>query len=510
MNMQASPSDREEGAPDRALDDSAPNRYDRVVKMGGWMMQMNVKDHAFLTEELYLLKRSGPVIAMTMEGLTFLDFLLRANHSKQERQAMFPGAFDLGNRSNLPREQCTRAALIQETELGGQPCSYDRLKTVAERIERMTGRSFEDYYECDRAKALKVAKLLHEYMCQCPHILSFLSNPDEGKDARLDLTNPYSDGPDPQLRLLLCDLRSRLTAEIPAGRLAAIDRGYRASRPRLDKALQTLTQKVKIEARTPEEAVAAFELIREDWLKPPPRAFEQKAQPLDEQIHIHFWVHDLRNYVKAEQKLRELKLYHREVPVLIKELKALGAVSFESLRPRRSTKVSEQALPLRRILTKAIGQECSDKVFRAVLSDAARLIECYCNTAGMLVPQEVDATLATSAVVVADHIRRDPQELLISLPGSRSIKSKLRARLSDVNEEYFRVFRYAIDWIQYALHGQTAVYEAQWQLQLRLTQRFVEIAQVHDTDFLEGALTTLEKYALQASSEAVRRARKEH
>lgn len=513
MNIHATKDDRAEKASDCAKSQKEGS-YDRVVEMGSGMLKVDVKNHAFLTDMKYLTARAGRIIGQGTEGLTFLDCLLRASHSKQERQALFPGAFDLGNRNDLPSEQCTRAALILETELEGQPCSYDRLQDVAKGIERLTGRSFEDYYERDPAKAMKVAKLLHEFVSQRPHILTIISNPDQAQDARLDLTNPYAFGPDPELRLLVCDLQSRLTAEIPAKRLATIDRVFRVLRDRLDKAYLTLETEVKAEAATPEEVVGAYDLIAIDWLKPPLFPFKQEVLPLDEQLHLYFWVLDLLHYARGEQRLRDQRLYHCAVPTLIEDLGALDAVSFESLRPLPNAKVSEQALALRALLTKAVGQDCSDKVFREVLSDAANLLERYCWTTGVFVAQQVDAILAMAAVVVAFHIRRDPQHLQVSLPGSKpgsgSIKSKLRAKFSDVHEEYFRVFHYAIDWSQYALNGQTAVYEAQWQLKLRLTQRFVEIAQVHDTDLLDNALTNLENYALHAARAAVRRARKEH
>lgn len=111
----------------------------------------------YLFDRAYAAHRSGVVLG-GHGRLSILSYLLR-NLSRDERESLFPGQFDIG--SFQQPSKLTTAALIEEIRAEGHGEAAESIRIIKERIKNLTGVHFTKFFDQNRWGALKVVKLLY-------------------------------------------------------------------------------------------------------------------------------------------------------------------------------------------------------------------------------------------------------------------------------------------------------------------------------------------------------------
>ncbi len=151
------------------------------------------------------------------------------------------------------------------------------------------------------------------------------------------------------------------------------------------------------------------------------------------------------------------------------------------------------------MLGKAVDQEVTDKVFRSMLLNIPILFEHYFLKSEDEMPKKHHVSLILAALVFDWDTRNNTQKFHPYMHGegstSGSIKMALRKGGSSMSEEYRRIFRHALDWINYSLRGQLELYKAQRALNLGLSERIAQIMESHNTERMIVLLNNLKGYA---------------
>jgi len=171
-----------------------------------------------------------------------LSVLLREAMTKEQRERLFPGNYDLGSMRYLKPELCKldsiRAKnsslleeltqeLWQEKKLDNNgPIDRSGLKKIKASIAELTGRKMEQHYARNKSTALKVVKLLYRLSKdrwsgsgnpdkpKRPQLLAILRWPEGKKDYSLSFRDAYPYKENTDQVWLIADLKTYLSVEL--------------------------------------------------------------------------------------------------------------------------------------------------------------------------------------------------------------------------------------------------------------------------------------------------------
>lgn len=481
---------------------------------------MDLLSYDFVRDPSYVEDRCGLVIGGEVsDGQSLLRCVLHAGLTDEDRMRIFPGEFDLGNARSIPDEACTYEALGKELEQQRSPHEardnpLDKAAVV--RLLRDTTALLEHEPLQERqvgaGQLFKVAKLLHGFKQRhgLLQLMSILRTPIEAT-ASLELTNPYPSGADSDLRWHIIDLHGSLSAEISDERLAEIDGTFGSIRSVLAEALNGIEGVLKKVGRpSTDEVVQRYEVALDQWTShrsPPVRQLLRA----DEQLYVSMHALDFLHFAKVEHKLRREKLLQRSVtPVSISPGLTRSRIRLRDLCGRDIPDSVRQLHPLMR---DAIGEDISYRQFRDSLEYAHTVLNHWVSLQQVPAPVDVDALTGLAAIIVAREMRKQPASYKPGLHGSvrgqsHSVKTafKIDRPVSSTHEEFERIVNYAVQWMRYALSGQTAVLEAQLALQMRLIDGAVSVLNTHDTKVVATFLSNLKGYTAYGVNDVPRQA----
>lgn len=483
---------------------------------------VDVTSRVFLREPSYFKDRGRRVGGGAPTFRSLLRFLLHSELSPADRQRVFPGDFDLGNNRLIPDDLCTYEALIKELEEQRSPAEvFDNPldKTAVVRLLRdvagLLGHEPPQETQEGVGQFFKVAKLIHGFKQRegLSQLISILQPPSEAK-ASLELTNPYPTGADSDLRWNIVDLEGYLSAEIPKDRLDEIEATFGEIRSAIDDALERIQYALKsVGPPSVDEVIKRYEIVQDHWTLrrlPPPRAVLRA----DEQLYVAVRTLDFIHFAKVERRLRAAKLLQRPVTPL-----ANDSLRFRvKLIDVESCAMSAKIENLHSLLGEAINEPISSRQFRDYLKRAYTLLEHWVYLQQpILATEDVDASTALSAIIVAREMLENPASYKPGLHGaarglSQSVKAAMKpgAPISSTHEEFERILSYAIQWTRYALAGQTAILEAQLALEMRLQEAALAVLSTHDTDVVATFVSNLEGYSRYSVSDVPRQAEMKH
>ncbi|RJG08719.1 hypothetical protein D3879_22845 [Pseudomonas cavernicola] len=480
-----------------------------ILESIGKQLGVNLFSYDFVRDASYVEDRCGRIIGGgNTDGQSLLRCVLHAGLTNEERERIFPEEFDLGNARSIPDEACTYEALGKELEQQRTPQQTrdnPLEKAAVVRLLRETaallGHKTPQEQQVGAGQLFKVVKLLHGFK-QRPGLLQLMSilRPPAEATASMELTNPYPTGADSELRWHMIDLHDYLSAEISVERLMEIDSTFGNVRAVLDDALNDIAHELGSAGRpSNEEVVLRYQVAMEQWASrrsPPSR----KLLRADEQLYLTMHALDFLHFAKVEDKLRRERLLQRSVT----PISASAALKHSRIRLSDlcESDIPDSVRQLHPLMSEAIGEDVSNRQFRDILESAHSVLNHWVSLQEVPAREDVDALTALAAVIVARAMRKEPASYKPGLHGSAwgqslSVKSafKIDRPVSSTHEEFERIGFYAVEWMRFALSGQTAVFEAHLAFRKRLIDIAVTLLNTHDTEVMATFLSNLEGYA---------------
>jgi hypothetical protein len=495
-------------------------RQNLLFSILGNSLGVDLFSYDFVRDPSYVKDRCGRIIGgAVLDGQSLLRSMLHVGLTEGDRMQIFPGAFDLGNARSIPEEACTYEALMKELEQQRPPdesCENPLGKADVLRLLRDTadllGHTPPQERQVGAGEFFKVAKLLHSFKQRdgLLQLMSILLPPTE-TTASLELTNPYPSGANSDLRWQIIDLHCYLSAEISAERLAEIDGTFGSVRAVLDEALNGIQLVLKKDGRpSTDDVVQRYEVALDQWTShrsPPVRQLLRA----DEQLYVSMHTLDFLHFAKVEHKLRREKLLQRSVkPVPISAGLTRSRIRLRDLCERD---IPDSVKKLHQLMNDAIGEDINDRQFRSYLVNAHTVLNHWVSLQQVPAPVDVDSLTGLAAIIVAREMRKQPVSYKSGLHGSargqsHSVKTafKIDSPVSSTHEEFERIVNYAVQWMRYALSGQTAVLEAQLALQMQLIDGAVSVLNTHDTKVVATFLSNLKGYAAYGVNDVPRQA----
>ena len=117
-------------------------------------------------------------------------------------------------------------------------------------------------------------------------------------------------------------------------------------------------------------------------------------------------------------------------------------------------------------------------------------------------PKDEEALTCLAAIIVARDMRKQPKSYKPRLYGSargqsHSVKAAMKPGrpVSSTHEEFERIISNAIQWVRYALAGQSDVLSAQLAFHMRMVDTTALVLSTYDTDAVQNFLSNMEGYA---------------
>lgn len=193
------------------------------------------------------LRVGGRMLGGRPESVSQLYVIVNDLITDKEREIIFPGAFDLGNFKQLPESIQTYKALEDEIRSESKIEAHDRLKKIKSMALPILGRSFSEFFSEDKTKTLKVLKTLYRFQTEHNKIFTLLAPPRISKKPSYEIRDCYGIEGATEEVLLISDLKSHASFEIPRERIASINDTYGRMRGLLDNVDWKLSQEASLE-----------------------------------------------------------------------------------------------------------------------------------------------------------------------------------------------------------------------------------------------------------------------
>ncbi|MBH3360226.1 hypothetical protein [Pseudomonas guariconensis] len=193
------------------------------------------------------LRVGGRMLGGQPESVSQLYVIVNNLVSEEERAKMFPGDFDLGNLKQLPESLQTYKSLEDEIRKESKVEAFDRLKNIKKNALPLLGRSFSEFFSEDKTKTLKVLKTLYRFQTEQSKLFTYLASPRISNNPSYEVRDCHGFKGASEEVLLVSDIKSHASFEMPRERLASINNAYGSIRAVLDNADQKLAQKAGVE-----------------------------------------------------------------------------------------------------------------------------------------------------------------------------------------------------------------------------------------------------------------------
>lgn len=461
----------------------------------------------FLRDPSYVDNRCERIIGgKTFDGRSVLRFILDSGLTDEERQEVFSEKFDLGNARIISDEECTYEAFSQELEL--LDCPKTEGAKFLERADiirllndtaSLLGHESPEERQPGAGQLFKVAKLLHEFkqrngLLQIMHIL----RPPTEETASLELMNPYFYGAESDLRWHMVDLQGYLSSEISTERLGEIDSTFGLIRSSLDNFINSVGLHFKkTQPHSNDDVLLRYEIALKQWSSRSSQP-QRKVLRADEQLYVTMYVLDFLHYAMVEHKLRRERLLHSTVAP-VPEVLTLPRISLNDLC---AAEISDSVRLLSSLLNVALGTNIPLKEFKSYLTSAQAILNHWLALNYHMPPPDEEALTCLAAIVVAREMRKHPKSYKPRLYGSargqsHSVKAAMKPGrpVSSTHEEFERIINNALQWVRYALIGQSDIFTAHMAFHMRMVDTTVLVLSTHETGVVQNFISNMERYA---------------
>jgi aspartate carbamoyltransferase regulatory subunit len=472
---------------------------------------------SYLFDRTYADHRSG-VILGSNQRLTVLSYLLR-HLDECEREALFPGQFDLGNR--LQPVESTTEALLKEIRNEGYGESEHSIRVIKEKIEELTGIHFTTFFQQDKGKTLKIVKLLYLLKTKNPvRIFSLLEPPEGDKKPSLEVKNAYPLKGNEKAAYLMADLKAHLALEITPARLKEIDVLFDQLRPTLDSIIQELMGCINSACHSNYEyLLRLLDVVKHQTaLLLEGESAPAKLMPLDETLYIHCYVLEFLHFAKVNRYIISELAPNIVIEPIGPELRALSS----AIQGKRQVSTNDQCISMsdfvgftgkyemeiRGALTKAMGGALSPKDYAKAVPHANKLLKIWAffhHTLGIRTVDTdflVNPLMALATVAAIGFEFPHPTSYYPYWLGQKNDRGNVISALnkidlhsanSTVPEEYIRYWDHRLRWFQYALAGQLDALQGRYELTQCFVSGFESAVKTRDIELIRRRLIACAK-----------------
>ena len=454
-----------------------------------------------------------------------LSLLLREGMTKERREKVFPGPYDLGNLRDIPAESATYEKLASHLSENGWSGtdSTDMFDTIQGGIHRITGKKMPGHFSVNKSIALKVIKTLHMMTrTRNPRLMTLLNLPEPGKKFSLSFRDAYPYEKNQDQVWLIADLKAYLSVELDEDRIAKIGDTFSLLHEQMDNTLINI-ERILIELGDLSygTVVAAYGALTTAVNEYPLEQVEKVDIPLDQALFIHLHVLDYAHFAVAYPQLIKAAVPDYAVTNVAGELLALTKTVFSSLSlPAKeyapliplwdmsvfALRWRDEIVP---IMSKAMGMNFGDERYEKMAEDAKRLLMIYYFFRDLTGPASATDQKSTSILHVVAAlccVWYTSKFGTISKPywpgqqsqgGSINSSNKLPELKNDsfideVPEEHRHIWANRLEWFANALRGQSELTERQFAMRSALISKMLNIClHTNQTDWIRQEMTNL-------------------
>lgn len=262
--------------------------------------------------------------------MTWINVILHEGMTDSLRKTLFPHKFDLGNTS-LPQKKTVKIlALLEDlnnkTDIDykwtSESIYYQDLKTVKEGLKNIFGHNFSNTKKYP-IKTLKVIKLLQKVKKRKSHLFGLIKPPHKFKKPNLDFRDDVPTPTTENDSLLIADLISYLSIEIPKDKLEIIHTRTLSSSKLIEVAgikLQSIVRMIKDHYKNNDELIS--KIYDEMSLKIDNHVIKKNknTNPLDEALYIYLITLELQHFANSHKKLMDHTKKEYQILSIMREI----------------------------------------------------------------------------------------------------------------------------------------------------------------------------------------------
>ncbi|KPZ00565.1 hypothetical protein [Pseudomonas syringae] len=456
------------------------------------------------------LRVGGRMLGGRPESVSQLYVIVNDLITEEEKKAVFPGAFDLGNFKQLPENLQTYKALEDEIRKESKVEAHDRLKKIKILALPLLGRSFSEFFSEDKTLTLKVLKTLYRFQTEQNKIFTLLAPPRISKKPSYEVRDCYGIEGSTEEVLLISDLKSHASFEMPRERLAFINSTYGKMRGLLDNVDWKLSQEAGVECggslqrftQIVHHLATRIQSVLHVEVQEPVRL------PIDEQLYTYLNRMELDHHTEGNLQLLSKVTEHEppfgEVRDLIAELAKyikLPLSTPQHLLIEAETCESQfrdSANSFKWFYSKLLDREIDNNTFEKALPLFGKLCKVL-NFAEFKKHISMSLALGAMALVLSELHKSTPYQPYWY--GKGTISGGLQEYLNAVRFEHWNLdapegsHRYwtgRVDYFSYTMLGQGNVFKGRVHLSNTINQSFMKILDTQDLELIDNKLTLFE------------------
>lgn len=481
------------------IDDLATDRSRWLLKMVGATKGLEPFSADFVWASRHTSARFEAFVGERRE--TILEAVVRSKLTGDERRAIFPTIWHPGRRESLTAKQCTYKAIAEAVT---KTCGLDSegrgnwlSRQTAEALAKLVNASVSEQRHLfpDRT-ARTVWLFVYLKTVRSPGPIGLLAPPCPGDKPSLELTNPFPQGPERDTRMLMADLLTYLTLQMPMSLRQAIDdqliglsQAVLDFLPRVSRAAFGRSSTASAGLRLAQYHYRA----QFDGLASVAR---QLVRPMDESLYMLARSLELRHFAEFDAVLQgrpQPRAGLREAPHQI------WAVCLPPLAELEST--SDSLLELKGSVEYVMGETIASELFRQAAALSIDVLRHYLTFArNDPLGRRPIATLTAMASIlyaldlIADPVAHQHQPHVRGEQGyvSKSMTGAIKDEVNARHEEFEQLITAAIDAYRAALKGEIEYHRAQTQLQHTLLQGVARVCATLDLEAISRARAMLE------------------
>lgn len=456
------------------------------------------------------LRVGGRMLGGRPEGVSQLYVIVNDLITDGERDAMFPGAFDLGNFKQPPEKLLTYKALEDEIQKESKIEAHDRLKNIKKLAAPILGRSFAEFFSDDKTKTLKVLKTLYRFQTEQTKIFTLLAPPRISKKPSYEIRDCYGIDGSTEEVLLLSDLKTHASFEMPRERLASINNTYGSMRGLLDNADLKLSQEAGVESGG---NLQRFTQIIKDLASRVQDVLHFEDQepvrlPIDEQLYTYLTRIEFDHHTEGNVQLLNKILEHAppfgEAKYLIAEL--AHHIKLPSSKPQHllidaetcESQFRDNPDVFKWFYSNLLDRKIDSDTFETGLPLFGKLCKVL-NFAEFKKDISMALALGAMALVLSELHKNTPYQPYWY--GKGTISGGLQEYLNAIRFEHMNLdapegsHRYwtgRVDYFSYTMLGQADVFKGRVHLSNTINQSFMKILDTQDLDLLGEKLSLFE------------------
>lgn len=456
------------------------------------------------------LRVGGRMLGGGPESTSQLYTIVNELITNEERDLIFPGFFDLGNLKQPPEKLKTYKALEDEIRNESKVEAHDRLKKIKKLASTILGRRFSEFFSEDKTKTLKVLKTLYRFQSEQNKIFTLLAPPRISKKPSYEIRDCYGIDGSTEEVLLLSDLKTHCSFEIPRERLASINNTYGSMRELMDNVDRILSQKAVVESggnlqrftQTIKDLITRVQDVLHIEDQEPARL------PIDEQLYTYLTRIEFDHHTEGNEKLHSEILEHSppfgEATSLIAEL--AHHIKLPHPKPQHllinaetcETQFRDNANAFKWFYSELLGREIDNCIFEKALP----LFGKFCKILSFAKLEKninMSLVLGAMALVLSELHKNTPYQPYWYGKGTMSggLQEYLKAvrfehQNLDAPEGSHRYWTGRCDYFSYTMLGQADVFKGRVHLSNAINQSFMKILDTQNLELIEEKLALFE------------------